>query len=124
MLSARFSADTPLAKRYGRYIDTANTLLTQYDGKQPFAVYLKKYFAGQKKHGGTDRKWIALLCYGYFRLGKITNALPPELQWQAVLLMYPPAAPIATELLPETVAQHLTDTIEQKNSVFATRWSG
>lgn len=47
-------------------------------------------------------------------MGKITNALPPELQWQAVLLMYPPAAPIATELLPETVAQHLTDTIEQK----------
>lgn len=114
MLSAIFSADTPIAKRYVRYIETANTLLTQYDGKQPFAGYLKKYFATQKKHGGTDRKWIALLCYGFFRLGKMTSSLSPALQWQAVLLIYAPAAPIASVLLPESVAQHLSDTLEQK----------
>lgn len=114
MLSAIYSADTPIAKRYVRYIETANTLLTHYDGKQPFAVFLKKYFATQKKHGGTDRKWIALLCYGFFRLGKMTSSLSPALQWQAVLLIYAPAAPIASVLLPESVAQHLSDTLEQK----------
>lgn len=114
MLAATFSADTPLAKRYVRYIETANTLLAQYDGKQPFAAYLKKYFAAHKKHGGTDRKSIALLCYGYFRLGKMISALTPALQWQAVILLYPPAAPIASVLLPEKIVQHLTDSVEQK----------
>ena len=114
MLSALFAANNPLAKRYGRYIETASTLLAQYDGSQPFAAYLKKYFAAHKKHGGTDRKWITLLCYGYFRLGKMISALTPALQWQAVLLLYTPAAPIARELLPESLVQHLADTTEQK----------
>ncbi len=39
----------------------------------PFAVFLKKYFAANKKYGSKDRKQIASLCYNFYRLGK---ALP------------------------------------------------
>lgn len=36
----------------------------------PFSVFLKKYFAANKKHGSRDRKQIAALCYNFYRLGK------------------------------------------------------
>ena len=36
------------------------------------ASYLKKFFAANKKYGSKDRKYIASLCYAYFRLGKAT----------------------------------------------------
>jgi len=36
----------------------------------PFASFLKKYFAANKKFGSKDRKQISHLCYCYFRLGK------------------------------------------------------
>lgn len=36
--------------------------------------HLKQYFAAHKKHGSTDRRTIAHLCYTYYRLGaSITN---------------------------------------------------
>ena len=31
--------------------------------------HLKQYFAAHKKHGSTDRRTIAHLCYTYYRLG-------------------------------------------------------
>lgn len=36
----------------------------------PFAHFLKKYFASNKKYGSKDRKQITDLCYNYLRLGK------------------------------------------------------
>ena len=39
----------------------------------PFSLFLKKYFAANKKYGSKDRKQIATLCYNFYRLGK---ALP------------------------------------------------
>lgn len=41
-----------------------------YRGEEPLASYLKKFFAANKKYGSKDRKYIASLCYAYFRLGK------------------------------------------------------
>ena len=32
-------------------------------------LYIKKYFAANKKHGSKDRRQITSLCYYYFRLG-------------------------------------------------------
>ena len=45
----------------------AENLIKVYDGKEPFANYLKKYFAANKKHGSRDRKRITAMCYDFFR---------------------------------------------------------
>ncbi|MBA2499718.1 MAG: methyltransferase domain-containing protein [Chitinophagaceae bacterium] len=56
--------------RFYSYINTAKVILLAYDGDRPFALFIKDYFKQQKKHGSTDRKQIAHICYCYFRLGK------------------------------------------------------
>ena len=43
--------------------------LKNYNGGEPFHLYLKKYYSANKKHGSKDRKQISSLCYDYFRLG-------------------------------------------------------
>jgi 16S rRNA (cytosine967-C5)-methyltransferase len=45
----------------------ASKLLEAYDGQEPLANYLKKYFAANKKHGSRDRKSISAFCYASFR---------------------------------------------------------
>ena len=45
----------------------ANKLIAEYQGPTPLALYLKKYFAANKKHGSKDRKSISALCYDHFR---------------------------------------------------------
>ena len=59
--------------RFHSYINTAEKIITSYDGTKPFAIFLKQFFAAEKKYGSTDRKEITSLCYNYFRIGK---ALP------------------------------------------------
>ena len=59
----------PQGNRFQRYLDYSGDLITRYKGGEPFHLYLKKYFAANKKHGSRDRKLITSLCYNYFRLG-------------------------------------------------------
>lgn len=47
--------------------EVAQKLLTAYQGQEPLAAYLKKYFAANKKHGSRDRKSISAFCYAHFR---------------------------------------------------------
>lgn len=54
---------------FHRYLEYADALISKFDGKEPFHLYLKKYFSANKKHGSRDRKQIASLCYYFFRLG-------------------------------------------------------
>ncbi|MGN6802170.1 MAG: Fmu (Sun) domain-containing protein [Ginsengibacter sp.] len=54
---------------FHRYLGFAISLIENYNGKEPFHLYLKKYFSLNKKHGSRDRKIISSICYGYFRLG-------------------------------------------------------
>jgi len=56
--------------RYHSHFNTAIRIIEQYDGKIPFAIYLKQFFAADKKYGSKDRKSIAAFCYNYFRVGK------------------------------------------------------
>src|SRR4051812_35109091 len=63
---------------YNRYFDTAVTLIQQYNGGIPLAVYLKQYFVQHKKHGSKDRKQITHLCYCYYRLGHALKDLPVD----------------------------------------------
>lgn len=52
------------------YINTAQQILHEYHGEEPFHSFLKKFFGTNKKFGSRDRKQIAHLCYCFFRLGK------------------------------------------------------
>lgn len=56
--------------RYHSYLNSAKKIIESYRGETPLAVFLKKYFAANKKYGGKDRKQIATLCYNFYRLGK------------------------------------------------------
>jgi 16S rRNA (cytosine967-C5)-methyltransferase len=60
------------------YLAVAANLIKGYNAPQPFHLYIKKYFAANKKHGSRDRKTIAALCYVYFRLGKAFEGQTPE----------------------------------------------
>ncbi len=54
--------------------DIARKLVSDYKGQEPFASYIKKYFAANKKHGSRDRKTISELCYEAFR--KLATQFP------------------------------------------------
>ncbi len=62
--------------RYHSYINSAVSIIEKYDGKLPLAVYLKQFFAQEKKFGSKDRKWVITLCYQYFRLNKTHEKMP------------------------------------------------
>jgi 16S rRNA (cytosine967-C5)-methyltransferase len=63
---------------YQSYITTAKNILTAYNGDEPFANHVKKYFAARKKFGSRDRRYIAGICYAYFRLGKAVGEATSE----------------------------------------------
>jgi 16S rRNA (cytosine967-C5)-methyltransferase len=54
----------------GRYVQTAEKIITAYEGLIPLHHFLKQFFAADKKYGSKDRKAIAHACYCYFRLGR------------------------------------------------------
>lgn len=54
--------------RFYSYIQTSTEILNQYNGNVPFSIFIKQYFAANKKIGSNDRKQITALCYGYFRI--------------------------------------------------------
>ena len=64
--------------RYHSYLNSAKKIIDAYRGEIPLAVFLKKYFNTNKKYGGRDRKYIAGLCYNFYRLGKAIPQLPVE----------------------------------------------
>ncbi|HRD57243.1 MAG TPA: methyltransferase domain-containing protein [Ferruginibacter sp.] len=53
--------------RFHSYVLSAKSILQLYKGELPFAIFLKKYFSGNKKFGSKDRKLIAECCYAWFR---------------------------------------------------------
>lgn len=59
-----------------RYIESAERIISGYDGSMPLHHYLKQYFAREKKFGSRDRKAVAHACYSYFRLGNALRQLP------------------------------------------------
>lgn len=64
--------------RQWSYVNSAAQIIDYYTGEEPFAVFLKKYFAQHKKYGSKDRKQIGHLCYCYFRLGKLVLPVSTE----------------------------------------------
>jgi 16S rRNA (cytosine967-C5)-methyltransferase len=70
-----------------RYIQSAKTIIQQYDGAIPFAAYLKLFFAAEKKYGSKDRKQIAHLCYCYYRLGHALKNIAIEEKIKVALFL-------------------------------------
>src|SRR5438034_25528 len=64
--------------KYFSHLNTAVHLLQQYDGRQPFGIFIKHFFSEHKKYGSKDRKNITQLCYAYFRMGKALQQLSVE----------------------------------------------
>jgi 16S rRNA (cytosine967-C5)-methyltransferase len=64
--------------RYHSYLNSATQVINKYRGEEPFASFIKKYFAEHKKYGANDRKQIAHLCYCYFRMGMSFPEMPVE----------------------------------------------
>lgn len=52
------------------YFQVATHLFEQYELQLPLHLFLKDYFRSNKKYGSRDRKFIAELLYGIYRLGK------------------------------------------------------
>jgi 16S rRNA (cytosine967-C5)-methyltransferase len=64
--------------RFYSWLNTSKELVSHYEGMEPFASFIKKYFSQHKKYGSKDRKIISQLCYGFFRLGKAFEQQPLE----------------------------------------------
>lgn len=80
--------DEPLSELKGnhfhRYLNYATSILSEYNGDEPFHIFLKKFFSANKKHGSRDRKLITSLCYNFFRLG---YAVSPNVDMQRSLIL-------------------------------------
>lgn len=63
---------------YQSYLNSATKILQLYQGDEPFAGWLKKYFSANKKYGSKDRKHISAICYSFFRLGKSVTEVTDE----------------------------------------------
>lgn len=64
--------------RFHSYLNSATAILNEYEGKEPFSIFLKSFFRKHKKYGSRDRRLISGYCYQYFRLGKALLTLPIE----------------------------------------------
>jgi 16S rRNA (cytosine967-C5)-methyltransferase len=74
-----------LDKYHSSHQNVADKLVREYEGPTPFALYLKMYFAANKKHGSKDRKSISAICYDYFRKLSahfpLQNFISPEIDF-------------------------------------------
>jgi len=72
--TTRTHLEITIDKYHHSHQNVADKLVREYEGPTPFALYLKTYFAANKKHGSKDRKSISAICYEYFR--KLSVAFP------------------------------------------------
>ena len=102
--------------RFYSWLNASKELVSRYDGKEPFASFIKKHFAQHKKYGSRDRKTISQLCYGFFRLGNSFDQQPVE---ERILLGAFLSSANHSEILQELKPlwnDHMTLTVPQKFS--------
>lgn len=88
-------------------------MLGPYDGKEPFALYSKKFFAADKKFGSKDRKWISRLCYQYFRTAHLFPELNARVLVAAEFLCNLQSSELLLQLAPE-LNESVSGSLEQK----------
>lgn len=62
--------------RWENYINTAEKIITGYNGSLPLHHFLKTFFKANPHMGSRDRRRIQALVYQYFRLGQWKKELP------------------------------------------------
>ena len=92
-------------RRYA-YLQSAQSILMQYDGVVPFAAWLKNFFKQHKKFGSRDRKLVADLCFCYFRLGSASKSMSIEEALLHGQFLCHGNSSFITELKPEWVTEH------------------
>jgi 16S rRNA (cytosine967-C5)-methyltransferase len=95
--------------RYFSYLQTATTIIEKYHGLVPFAIFIKQFFAADKKYGSKDRKQISNICYNYYRIGFIAKKYTTT---QAIINASFLCETMATNFL-STVAPSMALNIEQ-----------
>jgi 16S rRNA (cytosine967-C5)-methyltransferase len=91
-----------VVSRYHSYLNSAKQILQAYNGAEPFASFLKKYFSANRKFGSKDRKQVSHLCYCFFRMGKVVlNTSLDEKILTALFLCSDKANEILAALKPE-----------------------
>ena len=81
------------------FLESAESILLQYDGSSPFAAWLKNYFKQNKKFGSKDRKTIARICFAYFRTGKALTSMPMNERLLTAMVLIHPNEPQLEELI-------------------------
>ncbi len=108
--------------RYHSYINSAQELVSAYNGTEPFASFLRKFFSANKKFGSKDRKMIAHLCYCFFRTGKLFEDAGKEEKFlSAVFLCSQSSNELLQHLKPEwneQVMQPVHEKIRLMNRTF------
>lgn len=56
--------------RFHSHINTAEKIISNYDGGSPFHLFLKQFFSADRKYGSRDRKAIADYCYSFYRVAR------------------------------------------------------
>lgn len=104
-----------------KHIQTAIQILDNYDGTVPLSIYLKQYFSQHKKFGSKDRKQIAAICFGYFR---VKAAFPEASKEQVIiysLFLCNDADESLDPILPEELQGKSKLSLEEKLALLSTK---
>ncbi|MCY7421927.1 MAG: Fmu (Sun) domain-containing protein [Chitinophagaceae bacterium] len=108
---------------YHSHLQTAVKIIEAYKGELPLSTFLKNFFSKDKKYGSKDRRSIAALCYGYYRVCKGLSGYDTHQKILAgVLLTTDKISPILEALHPgwnALIGQPFRDKIE---AIKATRF--
>jgi 16S rRNA (cytosine967-C5)-methyltransferase len=74
-------------KYANQYLQSAASIIKQYDGSVPLHHFLKSFFAAEKKYGSKDRRNISHLCYAFYRLGHTLKNIPAAERIAIVLFL-------------------------------------
>lgn len=72
--------------KYDNQLRYAADIVRQYDGRVPLSAWLKDFFRVNKQMGSRDRKTVAEMVYGYYRLGH-NDIQPVEQQIVTYMLL-------------------------------------
>ena len=90
--------------RFHAYLRNAASLVKEYDGTVPLSIYLKQFFAANKKFGSSDRRMVGSLTHQYYRAGSLTDNMDvEEALLLADLLCNNKATPVLQAIRPEWV---------------------
>ncbi len=109
--------------RYERYLSLSADIIENYNGSEPFASFIKKYFTVNKQLGSRDRKQISQCCYAYFRSGHLLDGLELTARIPAALFLCSnDNQEIITQLYSEWLP-HIHLPVKDKCSLLGVEWS-